>query len=129
MVISGILSNLSLTQINVINIKNFSFERGTDEYINEFNKFIKRIKIKFTIFFVLNFFLLFVFWYYLSSFCAVYKNTQVYLIIDVSISFGISLIYPFFINLFPGLFRIISLKDKNGNHKCLFYFSKMLQLL
>ena len=129
MVISGILSNLSLTQINVINIKNFSIERGTDEYINEFNKFIKRIKIKFTIFFVLNFFLLFVFWYYLSSFCAVYKNTQVYLIIDVSICFGISLIYPFFINLFLGLFRIISLKDKNGNHKCLFYFSKMLQLL
>ena len=66
MVISGIISNLSLTQINVINIKNFSNERGTDEYINEFNKFIKRIKIKFTIFFVLNFFLLFVFWYYLS---------------------------------------------------------------
>ena len=129
MVISGIISNLSLTQINVINIKNFSNERGTDEYINEFNKFIKRIKIKFTIYFILNFLLLFLFWYYLSSFCAVYKNTQWYLIIDVSISFGISLIYPFFINLFPGIFRIISLKDKNGSHKCLFYFSKMLQLL
>ena len=129
MVISGIIFNLSLTQINVINIKNFSNERGTDEYINEFNKFIKRIKIKFTIYFILNFLLLFLFWYYLASFCAVYKNTQWYLIIDVSISFGISLIYPFFINLFPGIFRIISLKDKNGSHKCLFYFSKMLQLL
>ena len=128
-VLSGLLSNLSLTQINVINIKNFSSERDTNEYINEFNKFIYKIKVKFTIFFVLNFLLLFVFWYYLSSFCAVYHNTQGYLIKDVLISFGISLIYPFIINLLPGIFRAISLKDKNGNHKCLFYFSKMLQLL
>ena len=128
-VLSGLLSNLSLTQINVINIKNFSSERDTNEYINEFNKFIYKIKVKFTIFFVLNFLLLFVFWYYLSSFCAVYHNTQGYLIKDVLISFGISLIYPFIINLLPGIFRVISLKDKNGNHKCLFYFSKMLQLL
>ena len=41
---------------------------------------LKNIKIKYCIFFVLNFILLTLFWYYLTCFNAVYKNTQVYLI-------------------------------------------------
>ena len=124
-----ILSNLSLTQVNVVKIKNSKKDRDSSEYKNEFNKFIKVIKIKFILFFVINFILLILFWYYLSCFCAVYKNTQVYLIKDVLISFGTSLIYPFFINLLPGIFRIYSLKDKNKNHKCIYSTSKILQLI
>ena len=129
MVISGILSNLSLTQINVINIKNFSIERGTDEYINEFNKFIKRIKIKFTIFFVLNFFLLFVFWYYLSSFCAVYKNSQFYVIQNTLISFGISLLYPILFNLLTSIIRITSLNGNKSINELLYKLNKFMQYL
>ena len=44
-------------------------------------------------------FLLFL-WYYLSSFCAVYQNTQSYVIINTAITFIIFLIYPFFIIIF-----------------------------
>ena len=124
-----ILSKLSLTQVNVLEIKNSDKDRDSREYKNEFNNFIKKIKIKFILFFVINFLLLILFWYYLSCFCAVYKNTQVYLIKDVLISFGMSLIYPFFINLLPGIFRIYSLKDKNKNHTCMYYTSKVLQFI
>ena len=128
-IIEGILSRISLSQINVVKIKNSTKERDSDEYKKEFNKFKIIIKLKFTIFFIINFLLLILFWYYLSCFCAVYKNTQGYLIKDVLIGFGISLIYPFLISLLPGIFRIKSLKDKNGNHKCMYYFSKILQSL
>ena len=105
-ILGTILSHLSLTQNNVTKIKNSIYERESNEYKIEFDKFIKRLKLKFVLYFVINFSLLIFFWYYLSCFCAVYKNTQGYLIKDVLISFGISLIYPFLLNLLPGLFRI-----------------------
>ena len=128
-ILGTILSHLSLTQNNVTKIKNSIYKRESNEYKIEFDKFIKRLKLKFVLYFVINFSLLIFFWYYLSCFCAVYNNTQGYLIKDVLISFGISLIYPFLLNLLPGLFRIKSLKDRDGKHKYMFYFSKILQLL
>ena len=56
---------------------------------------LKNMKIKFGIFFVLNFILLVLFWYYLSCWNAIYKNTQIYLINNTLISFPISMIFPF----------------------------------
>ena len=60
-------------------------------------------------------------------FGAIYRNTQLHLLKDTLISFGLSLFYPFFICLLPGLFRIPALSDKNKNSKCLYKFSKFLQ--
>ena len=130
-IIGLILSQLSLTQAYIVEIKNLKKNRDKDsnEYKKEFIKFMKLIKIKFMLFFIINFILLFLFWYYLSCFCAVYKNTQVYLIKDVLISFGISLIYPFCINLFPAILRLYSLKDKTKDHKYIYFISKILQLI
>ncbi len=53
---------------------------------------------------------MFFFWYFISCFCAVYKNTQIVLIKDTLVSYALSMIYPFGLNLFPGLFRIPALK-------------------
>ena len=52
---------------------------------------------------------------YLSSFGAVYQNSQFYLIKNILISFGFSLGYLFVINILPGILRIYSLKKKKGN--------------
>ena len=65
---------------------------------------------KFLIFFVLSFFFMVIFWYFITCFCAVYTNTQIILIKDIVISYGISMIYPFLINLIPGIFRLTALK-------------------
>ena len=59
----------------------------------------------------------------------IYKNTQLHLIKDTLISFGLSLIYPFGINLLPGLFRIPSLSDKKGKRKYIYAISKILQMI
>ena len=58
-------------------------------------------------------------------FCVVYNNTQVYLIKDQMIAFTLSLIYPFFLCLIPGIFRIPSLRDKNKDAKCFYFLSKL----
>ena len=62
-------------------------------------------------------------------FGAIYRNTQIQLIDDTLISFGLSLIYPFLIYLLPGIFRIPSLKREKGYGKYLYNFSKLLQMI
>ena len=53
------------------------------------------LRIKFILFFIINYLLLVFFWYFISCFCAVFINTQVILYSDTLISFGLSLLYPF----------------------------------
>ena len=128
-IIKALLSYLSLTEDNVIKIRKIKETKNSRKFKDEYNIIKKRINIKLIIFFILNYFLLILFWYYLSCFSAVYKNTQVYLIKDVLISFGISLIYPFFLSILPCVFRLLSLKNKKGKYKNMYKFSKILQLI
>ena len=86
----------------------------------------KRLVIKYICFYVLGLFFLLFLWYYLSSFSAVYKNTQIYLIKNCLICFAISLLYPFIINLFPSFLRNYSLIN---NKKCVYEISKIFQLI
>ena len=89
----------------------------------------KKMKIKFSIFFVLSFLLLLFFWYFIACFCGVYKNTQIILITDTLISFGLTMIYPFGLNLLPGIFRIPALRAKNKDKKCIYQFSSLVALI
>ena len=126
-IIRMILSFLSLTQTNVLEIKKLGNKLNNND--NKYKQLMTNIRNKFIFFFVVNYILLFAFWFYLSSFCAVYKNTQIYLIKDVLISFGISLIYPFLIYILPSIFRIISLNSKKDKKIYLYSFSKLLQII
>ena len=83
--------------------------------------------IKYILFFLLSILFLLFFWYYLSSFGAVYQNTQIYLIKNILISFGLSLIYPFIINILPSIIRIYSLK--NLNRQSFYKLSKIIQII
>ena len=123
-IIKTVLSMLSLTEKGIVKLKQMK-EIDHNKIIKE----IKYIKIKLIIFFVLEFIFLVLFWYYLSCFCALYKNTQSHLIKDTLTSFVLSLFYPFALNLIPGLFRISALKAKNKDSKCLYAISKILQLI
>ena len=119
-IISSLLEKLSLSQDDILNIKeNYNLK----EINNEVKKVIKYITIKCILFFIVGIILLFGFWYYLSAFCAVYYNTQTPLINDNIASFLTSMLYPFLLDLIPVIFRIISLRNKM---KCLYIFSKIL---
>ena len=81
----------------------------------------KCLKIKLGIFFSLSLLLMSFFWYFISCFCAVYKNTKTILLIDTIISFTLSMVYPFGLNLIPGLGRIPALRAKEKNKKIFIY--------
>ena len=123
-IISSILNiiakYLSLTEKNIIKIKK---DKKIDKSAQKCIFF--KIKLFFTIFIII----LIVFWFYISSFCAVFKNAQIQLLKSCLISFALSLIYPFGLNLIPGLFRIPSLKSEKKSHNTLFLISQIIQLI
>ena len=92
------------------------------------NEKLFNIRCKIILFFIFTSSFLGFFWIYIGCFCAVYKNTQIHLLLDVSLSFGISFISPFLINILPGIFRMISLK-KRTNRPYLFRISNLLEKL
>ena len=123
-IFENLLNFLSLSEDDVIAIKQEKIIAQIDRKKNEV---LKTLHIKFNIFFILSLFLLLLFWYYISCFCAVYKNTQYHLLTDTLISFGTSMCTPFPIYLAPPIFRIPSLKKKSKMNEILYGFSKILQ--
>ena len=119
-VINIILKMLSLSEKQILIIKQ---EKNYLKAKNISNSIIKCLKIKLAFFFTLCLLLMLFFWYFISCFCSVYKNTQTILITDTLISFALSMIYPFGLNLFPGFLRIPSLRSENKNKKYLYILS------
>ena len=124
--INIILKNLSLSEKNILIIKT---EKNINIIINKGKNILRCIKIKFIIYFSISFLLMLFFWYFISCFCAVYKNTQIILFKDTLISFGLSNLYPFGINLIPGIFRITALRDEKKDKKCLYIFSQYVAII
>ena len=121
-----ILKKLSLSNDEIIDFKKDREEKNVDEKAKKLNS---KIKIKFIFYFILSFIFLLFFCYYVSMFDAVYRNTQFLLLEDTLVSFGLSLIYPFFIFLIPGIFRIPALKDPQKKSEYMYRFSKVFHLL
>ena len=121
-----ILKKLSLSENDILTLKN---QKDMKKALEMTKRLKKYMKIKFSIFFILCYLLLFFFWYFISCFCGIYKNTQKVLIIDTIISFTISMIYPFGLNLLPGIFRIPALRAKNKDKKCIYQISTYIALI
>ena len=123
-ILTIIINYFSLSQKSILEIKN---ERYMEKIEYKIPVIFKCLTIKFSIFFELSFIFLIFFWYYLSCFWDVYKNTQLFLIKDAIFCFILSLFYPFLINLLPGILRIPSLS--NRNRRIMYKFSKIIELL
>ena len=125
-VLDILLKLLALSEGNILDYKKNKDKKDLGKRKNELNN---KLKIKFILYFIISFLLLLIFWYYLSMFCAIYRNTQYHLIKDTLISFGLSLIYPFFIYLLPGFFRIPALSNPKNKRKYLYNLSLLFQML
>ena len=119
-----IIKYFSLSERNILEIKN---EKIIEKANDKIYSVKKCLIIKYISFFISGTLFLLFLWYYLSSFGAVYQNTQIFVIKNTLISFGFSLVYPFIINLIPGILRIYSLK--NNKRKCIFQLSKIIQFI
>jgi len=110
--INIILKSLALSENNIISLKKNKDKFKDKKKINQnIREVFHRLKIKFNIFFIIGLIFLCLFWYYVSVFCCVYINTQIILIKNTFLSFGVTLLYPFIIHLFTSELRIISLKS------------------
>ena len=123
--INLILKKLSLSENNILEIKK---EHNEEIAKKKFKQIENCLKIKFIIFFILCLLFMLFFWYFITCFCSVYKNTQIILIKDTMISFGISMLYPFGLNLLPGILRIPALRAKTDK-KLLYKISLIIALI
>ena len=120
--ISNIIKFFTLSERSFYNLK---FGKNIHD-LNEKGTDVRRcLIIKYFLFFIISFLFLFLFWYYLSSFCAVYKNSQIYLLKNTIISFSLAIIFPFIILLFPSILRIYSLRKERI---IIFQLSKIIEM-
>ena len=124
--ITLILKMLALSNKNMLKIKRIKGKRNA---LMESVKLIKELNVRFNIYYIISFVLLIFFWYFISAFCAVYKNTQIILFENTLSSFALSLLYPFGLYLLPGMFRIPALRAKSKDKKCLYVFSNLLSYI
>ena len=122
--INNVLKYFFLSERDYLQIKNEENENAIKDKADSTKRCLI---IKYIIFFIASIVFLIVFWYYLSSFCAVYQNTQIYLLINTIISFLISSLFPLIFNAVPSVFRIISLKNKHN--ECFYSTSRFFQIL
>ena len=124
-VLNSILNLLALSNGGIIKFKENRTKKNLDTRKADLEQ---KLRIKFIMHFIISFIMLVCFWYYISMFGVIYKNTQLHLLKDTLINFGLSLIYPFAVYLVPGIFRIPSLSNPKKNRKLLYNFSKFIQL-
>ena len=125
-IINMILKKLSLSEQQILLLKS---EKNFLAAQNKSKNIKTCLKIKLSIFFLLSFILMVFFWYFISCFCAVYNNTQKILIKDTLLSFTLSMLYPFGLNLMPGIFRIPAIKAIKKDKKCLYKISRIIALI
>ena len=121
-----LLKLLILSEKYILEIKHEA-KLETAKYILKTNQ--KYLSIKFILFIIVSNVLLLLFWIFISSFCAVYINSQLSLIKDTIFSFILSMLYPFWLNLFPGLLRIAALKAEKKNKEFIYQLSKILAVI
>ena len=69
---------------------------------------------------------LFIEWYYVSAFCAVYKNSQLTFFLNILISYGIANIIPFIYCMIPTIFRTDAIREES---KLVFFISQIFQII
>ena len=113
-----------LSERNILEVKS---QETRNQAADQVDRVKKRLIIKYIIFYIAGVLFLILFWYYLSSFGAVYQNSQIFLIINTFLSSAFSLVYPFFINIIPVVIRKFSL---NKDNREIFYkANKFIQLI
>ena len=119
--IGTLIKKLALSEKVLLEIRK---EKKLKEMKQIVEKIKKKLIIKFALFFIISFIFLSGFWFYIGCFCAVFTNTQIYLIKDTLISFAFSLILPFIKYLFV---CIIRKKSLNKPGQCLYNISQAFQ--
>ena len=120
-IITGIISNLTdFSEIIEAIIVNVKYQK---KYLENVIRFMKFIRIRLTIFYILQILFIILMTYYLFIFSAVYRHSQVSIMINYIIGAVTSLAISTCLSIIIALLRIISIKYKSYR---LFNTSKFL---
>ena len=124
LIISGLLKMLSSSkkQLNKI----IEEKEDKEEYLAAVNEELSRLRKKLTWFFIIVFILGLFFSYYVSAFCAVYRNSQTFWLYGCLESVALDFLTPFVICFVLACCRYIGLKKRI---KCLFNMAKYLGII
>ena len=118
------LNYLTMTDIDYYRIKGLNKNNLKKETIFSI---IRCSKCKIIIFYIFTFILFLFYWYVVSSFCAVYENTQIIFITNSIVSFAMGLIYPFILYIIPTGLRFLALSSKiKKNLKFIYFLSNII---
>ena len=93
------------------NNQNFIVNNKTKKNINKkLMQIFKLLKIKIIIYIIVEFTLMLFFFYYITSFCEVYKDTQMSWAFDSFVSFLLSILTELFTSFLTTVLYLISLK-------------------
>ena len=106
--VNTLIKYLSLSQDNIMDLKHAT----TNKLSKKLKRLLITLKIKFTLYFILTKLFLIFFWYYISCFCGIYRNTQIHLLKDSIIGFVLALFDSIWQYLLIGIIRIYALKNK-----------------
>ena len=125
-VLEVFLCFLSLTDKHFYQMKEI---KNVQNNMNLIFRILRCVKIKLIGFYAFTLILFAFYWYLVSSFCAVYQNTQIIFIKDSISSFLLGLLYPFVLYIFPAILRVLSLKDREKKRfKVIFIISDIIPI-
>ena len=125
-IIDTILKLLCLSENKILSIKEIKKINVAYKRINVTKTYLR---LKFVAFFFVGFLISIFYCYFMSCYCAVYQNTQIILLKDTLLSYGLSMLYPFGLCLIPGVFRIVALRAVNKDKICLYKFSQLISFV
>ena len=123
------LRYLCIIEKDIYQIKKLEQKKNKNIAKQKIFKVLKCMRIKLIFYFIVTFFIMCFFWYIIAAFCAVYKNTQHFLIKDSMVSLLMSLLYPFGLYLLPAGLRIIAIRDKEKRLSFLYKLSDIIPLI
>ena len=100
-----LIKYVSLSERTLLQIKNKTKKKGDVE---------KTIKIKTVILFIISFILIGLCWYYVSAFCAIFKNSQIHYFINVFFAFVVCNIWPCVTTLIAPAMRRYAIKNDSS---------------
>ena len=89
-------------------------------------RLIKIMKIKLYILFAISAILIGICWYYVSAFCAVFKNSQSHYFVNLLVAFIVCNIWPCVTSLIPPIFRKKALDSAS---ECMYTFSQIISYI
>ena len=120
LIMNFIVRFISLSERDIANI---NCEKNAEERKKLSDKTKKLLKIKLIILFAISIVLIGLCWYYVSAFCAVFKNSQGHYFINVFVAFLVCNIWPCVTSLIPPIFRRKGLDD---NSPCMYKASQII---